>query len=153
MSTQHETGQRDLAACACNNLRKTARVVTQAYDAHLRPTGLRITQFSLLAVLADREPSRMTHLAERMVMDRTTLTRNLKPLEKRGLIRTARGKDTRVHEIRLTAKGRTALQAALPYWEEAQQSILETLGGLRLEGLLSDLAATRKAYHPAQRQF
>lgn len=148
MSTAKKPLQQELAACACNNLRKTARVVTQAYDAHLRPTGLRITQFSLLAVLATRHPLPMTHLAETMVMDRTTLTRNLKPLEKQGLIRIAPGADSRVHEISIRAKGRAKLAAAIPQWERAQKTIAESLGERGLEEMLNGLAATRAVFRP-----
>ena len=151
MKTRNETGQRDPAACACFNLRKTARVVTQVYDAHLRPTGLRATQFSLLATLAPRQPVGVTQLAEKLVMDRTTLTRNLRPLEKRGLIRMAAGADSRVHEISLTEEGRAALQAAIPYWENAQNSIAERLAEPRLDRLLTDLAAAREVFRPGYR--
>ena len=69
----------DLAACACANLRKAARVVTQAYDKALKPTGLRATQFTVIATLATEGDAPLTRLAEALVMDRTTLTRNLKP--------------------------------------------------------------------------
>ncbi len=77
----------DLTACTCANLRKAARAVTQVYDQALRPTGLKATQFTMLATLSNRGDLPLSRLAEALVMDRTTLTRNLKPLVGKGLVR------------------------------------------------------------------
>src|SRR5262245_32843410 len=73
-------------ACVCFNVRKTARVMTQLYDDMLRPTGLRVTQFSLLMGTRSLEPVTLLRLAKVMAMDRTTLTRNLRPLEQQKLL-------------------------------------------------------------------
>lgn len=132
----------DIAACTCANLRKATRVVTQAYDTALAPTGLRTTQFSLLAALSRRPDLPLTQLAEALVMDRTTLTRNLKPLVGQGLIRIDQEKDARVRRINLTEDGKSALNDALPRWQEAQSRLVEALGQGRWSGFLDDLAAT-----------
>jgi DNA-binding MarR family transcriptional regulator len=117
--------------CVCFNLRKAARAVTQVYDAQLKPSGLKATQLSLLAVLASAGPITVKQLAERLVMDRTTLTRNLKPLERDGLIRSSAGEDRRTRSLVLTRKGQAALLRALPLWEEAQTRMLARLGAER----------------------
>jgi DNA-binding MarR family transcriptional regulator len=129
------------ASCACANLRRAARAVTQMYDAMLRPVGLRATQLPLLVVLQLRDSLPMTRLAETMLMDRTTLTRNLRPLERLGLIRIVPGKDLRVREVRITARGREVVATALPLWERAQARVARGLGARRLRRLLADLTA------------
>ncbi len=82
-------------SCACFNLRKVTRAVTQLYDELLRPAGLRVTQFSLLVAVRMAGPVGVTRLVELTVMDRTTLTRNLELLQKQGLIEVASGEDRR----------------------------------------------------------
>jgi DNA-binding MarR family transcriptional regulator len=126
--------------CTCFNLRKATRAVTQLYDQALRPTGLRVTQFSLLAVLrlAGRVP--MTQLADEVVMDRTTLSRNLDVLERDGLVWVEPGLDARVREVELTRAGVAKLEEAFPRWQEAQRTIRRSLGQRRMERMLEDLA-------------
>ena len=119
-------------ACACFNLRKAARAVTQLYDDALRPSGLRATQWSLLMVIRARGVVAVSELAEHAVMDRTTLTRNLKPLERDGLIRIRPGEDRRVREVTLTRRGQAALGRAYPLWREAQAGLAKRLGSSRL---------------------
>ena len=133
---------RQAARCACFNIRKAARAVTQLYDATLEPSGLRATQFSLLMVLHGMGAVTMTRLSSEMVMDRTTLTRNLGPLEKRGLVEAAAGADRRTREIRLTAPGREALALALPLWRRAQACVVGGLGQSHWDRLLPALTAT-----------
>ena len=127
--------------CTCLNLRKATRAVTQLYDEALRSAGLRVTQFSLLAMTKAQEPVTVTKLAEALVMDRTTLTRNLKLLEKQNLVRIAPGVDRREHKISLTATGTRTLAAAFPLWETAQARLADGLGPDRLQRLLTDLSA------------
>jgi len=133
-----EVGRR----CACFNLKRVTRAVTQVYDDYLRPTGLRVTQFSVLVALRNLHQSTINQLADKLVVDRTTLTRNLRPLEDAGLVRTRPGDDRRVREIFLTPAGEEKLQEALPLWREAQGQMRRALGRDRLERLLSDLSAT-----------
>lgn len=129
--------------CACFNLRKATRVVTQLFDEALRPLGLKPTQYTLLVVIRALHPVPVQELAEQVVMDRTTLTRNLRPLERDGLIETRPGRqDRRVREVHLTAAGREMVEKAYPLWKEAQGSVVDALGGDRFSGLLGDLAAT-----------
>ena len=132
-----EMGQR----CACANLRKAARVVTQRYDEIIRPSGLRGTQFGLLMAARALGPVTVTKLADKAMMDRTTLARNLRLLEKKGLIRIEPGKDQRIREVTLTKQGLEALTKALPFWEEAQARMVKGLGEERLNNLLENLEA------------
>jgi DNA-binding MarR family transcriptional regulator len=112
------------APCACMTLRRAARAVTAAYDAALAPSGLRITQFSILRKLARFGPLPVTRLAAEAALDRSTMGRNLNPLERRGLVRIEVGNvDQREHVAHLTAAGASAIETALPYWRKAQQRI------------------------------
>ncbi len=114
--------------CSCAALRRTARQVTQAYDQALRPSGLRLTQFSLLANLARRDGLSVTELAALLAMDRTTLTRNLQPLVRRGWISIAAGADRRSRAVLLTDAGRQAHKAALPHWRAAEKAFRLAMG-------------------------
>ncbi len=136
---------REARDCVCYNLRKAARAVTQLYDEMLRPTGLRGTQYTLLTALRNLGSAAISELAERTVTDRTTLTRNLRLLEERGLIRIEPGEDRRVREARLTDAGREALAEAYPYWRRAQDRMAESLTVTRMRRLLSDLSETVEA--------
>ncbi len=131
-------------ACACFNLRKATRMVTQLYDEALKPAGIRVTQFTVLSATRSAGPISVNRLADRIVMDRTTLTRNLKPLERDGLITMRPGDDLRVREVSLTAKGRKTLHRAYPLWKRVQTRLREQLGDSRVDRLLVDLQATVK---------
>lgn len=132
----------DVAACTCTNIRKAARIVTQAYNDALRPVDLRSTQFTLLANLVKRGDTPLTQLAEAMVMDRTTLTRNLKPLERRQLIHIGQEKDQRVRKIGITPAGKQIFEDALPLWQEVQKQIAQGLGQQRWSDFMNDLSET-----------
>jgi DNA-binding MarR family transcriptional regulator len=107
--------------CTCLAIRQAARHVSQYYDQHLAPSGLRITQFSILSKLKSGGPLTINRLAEVMVMDRTTLGRNILPLQRDGLIAVAQGTvDRRSKELRLTDVGLERLDKAWPYWAVAQ---------------------------------
>ena len=129
----------DPVNCTCFGLRKAARAVTQMYDRALRPTGLRATQISLLIATDRAGPRGVAELAEMMVMDRTTLTRNLKPLLDRGLLEHVASADRRRRPIAITPAGRAALVQALPHWREAQARMADGLGRSRWWRLLGDL--------------
>ena len=111
----------DCAGCICFAVRRAARAITQHYDRALRPTGLRATQFTLLTVLALAGPLPVSRAAGRLGMERTTLTRNLRPLVRQGLVTLGDGDDRRIRTLTLTAKGRRAAVAALLHWREAQR--------------------------------
>ena len=130
------------ATCACSNVRKAARAVTQLFDELLQPTGLRSTQFTLLVAVARLREAPVTQLSRALVMDRTTLARNLKPLESLGLLTVEAGTDRRRHLVRLTERGRQALARALPYWEQAQHQVVTRLGQEQWHALRDSLQAT-----------
>jgi DNA-binding MarR family transcriptional regulator len=127
------------AACVCFNLRRTVRAVTRRYDATLAPVGLTANQFSLLAMLSGLGPIAPGVLADRLGTDRTTLTRNLGPLSRDGLIDIRPEEDRRRRTIHLTPAGRDRLAMALPLWRRAQSEIVEHLGERSLEGLFREL--------------
>lgn len=114
--------------CTCANLRKAARTVTQVFDEAVQPVGLRATQVTLLVAVAARGPIPISALAEILVTDRTTLTRNLNPLERDGLLKIASGEDQRTRLIQITAKGQAVVEEALPLWEQAQSKMIQELG-------------------------
>ena len=134
-----------LENCTCFNLRKAARAVTQMYDEAFRPMGLRATQVSLLAMLGGQAPVTMTQLAKRLGMDRTTLTRNLKPLIAEGLVAAAAGQDRRERTVELTALGQDRLLEARPIWRGLQHRLVAAMGPERWAGLLGDLTAAADA--------
>jgi DNA-binding MarR family transcriptional regulator len=132
------------AGCACRSLRRTARAVTQLYDEMLRPSGLRITQFTLLVAVALSEPVLITRLADALDLDRTTLARDLKPLTERGLLEITAGEDKRTRVVRLTRAGRGAIARAYPLWQQAQARIVQGSGLERwqvMAGRLEEVAA------------
>ena len=126
--------------CTCANLRKAVRAVSQLYDEAFRPIGLRATQFGLLGATGMLGPLTINRLAEAIVMDRTTLTRNLRPLEKQGLIRIKPGKDRREREVSLTKSGEAVLVKGYPLWKKVQGRVVKGLGEERATRLLKDLS-------------
>ena len=119
------------------------------YEEALRPTGLRATQFSLLVATRLYGVTTINRLAKGLVMDRTTLTRNLKPLESQGLVRTNPGsEDRREREVTLTGAGQETLNKALPLWKEVQYEVTLALGQTRVSRLLSDLSAAVDVTQP-----
>jgi len=132
------------AECLCFNIRKASRMVTQIYDEIMQKTRLRGTQFTILANIAGYQSLTITVLAEKLVMDRTTLTRNLKPLEKQGLIVIAPGADRRTRSVQLSTSGHQVLASALPLWRQAQQKMTKQMGKERLSHLIEELRALEK---------
>ena len=117
-----------LDTCMCHKARMAARVVTRAYDDALRPTGLRATQVSVLAAVGARGALSIKSLADTLQMERSTLTRNLRPLEKRGYVELAAERRYRSRVLTLTSAGRAALVTALPLWEGAQRKLKGRVG-------------------------
>ena len=118
--------------CLCTNLRRTARAISSIYDAALAPAGIKITQFSLLRAVERREPVAISELADEVVLDRTTLARNLAPLERDGLLLLSAGADQRVTEVSLTRKGRERIERALPLWAATQSEVSRLLSPGRI---------------------
>jgi len=128
--------------CNCFAVRSAARHVSQFYDQFLVPIGLRTTQFSILAKLKRRGPLTINTLAEDMVMDRTTLGRNILPLERDGLIQVEPlATDRRAKQLRLTNAGEKRLQAGIKAWANAQSQFEATFGAKRAGELRAMLRA------------
>jgi DNA-binding MarR family transcriptional regulator len=134
--------------CTCFNLRKAARAVTQYYDEALRPTGLRATQFSLLSVIKQFGTVNIGTLADEAVMDRTTLTRNLKLLDQEGLVTITPGDDARVREVTLTPAAQERLAIAHRHWKRAQSHMADAMGAEGVRRLLRDLSGAIEAARP-----
>jgi DNA-binding MarR family transcriptional regulator len=123
-----ERAARDVSEqCIFTKLRMAARAVTQHYDETISGSGIRATQFSVLIALAHAPVVPLSKLADTLVMDRTTLTRNLTPLIREGLIEEHSARDRRVRAFALTALGKRTLSRALPGWKKAQAVMLRAL--------------------------
>ena len=133
--------------CTCLALRRATRRVTQIYDAHMKPLGLRITQFAVLGQLGGAGAPiptaiSITVLARRLGLDRSTLGRNLRPLLKAGLVAMEGGADRRAHTLALTDAGRATLDKAIPLWRDAQRHVSEKLGRDKTRALRAVLDET-----------
>jgi DNA-binding MarR family transcriptional regulator len=117
-----------LSPCVCSTLRMVSRAVTQFYDDVLRPSGLRVTQFSILATIARRGEANLRQLEAALAIDQTTLTRSLNLLERDRVIERAPHPDGRIKAMRLTRKGERVLKVARPLWGQAQDKVLRDLG-------------------------
>ncbi|MCI0370245.1 MAG: MarR family winged helix-turn-helix transcriptional regulator [candidate division NC10 bacterium] len=116
-----------------------SRAVTQLYDDVLRPSGLRVTQFSILATIARMDAANLRQLEDTLAIDQTTLTRSVNLLERDGMTERVPHPDGRIKAMRLTSRGRRALEVARPLWAQAQGKVLRELG--------------RKAWADAQRRL
>jgi DNA-binding MarR family transcriptional regulator len=125
--------------CVCFNLRRVTRVVTQYFDAEMRRHGIRSTQGTLLAALHTTGTSTMAELGEILGMERTTLLRNLQPLQRDGLVTVEGGGQGGRVELSLSAKGRKQVEMFAPAWESAQRTAVQVLGEERWSALLADL--------------
>lgn len=135
---------RTSSGCTCFKLRSLSRRVTQFYDRALAACGLKVTQFSLLAhaLRAQREGSlSVSELARLLASDRTTVTRNLRPLVAAGLIEVGAGGDARSRSVVVTPAGAAAYRAALPIWREAETRMRVLLGGDQIAQLHDLIAA------------
>jgi DNA-binding MarR family transcriptional regulator len=122
-------------------LRRASRTVSNAFDTAMRPAGLRSSQFTVLVALALAPQASVSRLARLLGLERTTMTRNLGPLERRGLVRAVTGADRRNRVLQLTPRGRSALARALPAWKAAQARVVQELGERRWAELLRGLKA------------
>lgn len=131
--------------CVCFNLRRVTRVVTQFFDVEMRRHGIRSTQGTVLAALHTTGPSNMAELSEILGMERTTLLRNLRPLQRDGLVNVEGGGHGGFVELSLTTKGRKQIEKLAPAWESAQRTAVKVLGEKRWSALLADLDAVASA--------
>lgn len=115
-------------ACACFKVRQAARLLTRIYDHALKGADLRATQFSLLVAAALGDAPTLSHLADILGMERTTLLRNLGPLERRGLIAVSPEGHRRARQVTVTQTGLQTLARALPLWRAAQERLRAMMG-------------------------
>ena len=128
--------------CLCVRVQRAARALARYFDDALRPVELTHGQFSLLVALNQEEPPIMSEVSAALAMDRTTLTANLKPLDRRGLVKIAvDAKDKRSRRLIITAKGRATLKAAFPIWKAAHAGLDNAVGITRVDRLRADLRA------------
>jgi len=127
-------------ACVCANLRKASRLISQTYDEFFRPSGLKATQFALLMTVRGFGRATVSRLARWAIMDRTTVTRNLKLLEKKGFIKIEPGKDQRERVVTITNEGINALESGLPFWEKAQDHVAEIIGEDKTDRIVKELS-------------
>lgn len=125
--------------CVGFNLRRAARAVSQFYDGALQASGLRSTQFSLLVAIFEHGPVTVNDLADGMVMDQTTVSRNLRVLQKQGYVEMAPGADRRTRAVSITRDGKKVLKDAIPFWKKAQAHVIMKLGDKGMRTLLEAL--------------
>jgi len=133
-----------LTECACFDLRRTTRAVSRMYDGFLRDAGMNISQFALLRRIRAQKELSISTLGRYMVMDRTSITRALAPLERDGLIHSRPGADKRIRIVSVTNKGRKLVEDAEPKWHQAQEVLLETIGADRWRAMSAVLRDTTR---------
>jgi DNA-binding MarR family transcriptional regulator len=133
--------------CACYNLRRTSRAVTQVFDAYFEEIGLKTTQFTVLAALEHESKGRptVTHLASALVLEQSSLSRNLAVLERQGLLALEPGEDKRERIVTLTRAGRALLARGYPVWKRAQAAVAGALGPAELDEQLRALRRMARA--------
>jgi len=137
IDTMLEQGSPD--TCTCGELRKAARAITLLYDNAFKSSGLLSTQFGVLHVICNVDSIRISDLADKLGMDRTTLTRNLAVLEREGFIKISEGKDHRTRNVTATQKGLNAISKAIPLWNEAQRKVKQKMGENSWHELMQNL--------------
>jgi DNA-binding MarR family transcriptional regulator len=127
--------------CVCNNLRRTSRTVTNYYDSLLgQVSDLRMSQVIVLVVLYLAGPQTINELAELMALDRTTIGRNLRPLEQKGLLTLTPGIDQRTRVVTLTPQGQEILMRVVPLWEQAQAHMVTGIGQEQVSAFIAQLS-------------
>ena len=139
-----KTGNELLTECACFDLRRATRAISRMYDDFLRDAGLNITQFSLLRLICVEKDLSISTLGRYMVMDRTSITRALAPLERDRLIYSRTGADKRIRIISVTNKGRKLVESAEPKWRQAQEALMDTIGEDRWRAMSTVLRNTTR---------
>jgi len=123
--------------CSCTNVRRGARAITKFYDSVMQPSGIKVTQFSILRNIINAGPLNVSELSVILRLDRTTLVRNLKYLELNKFIESSAGQDARSRVLKATESGRHIIEEAIPYWEQAQAAIRRRLGSADHEKLIA----------------
>ena len=131
--------------CACANIRKSARSVTQAYENQMRVTGLKVTQYYMLANIVRHNQISISKLGEMMMLDQTTVTRNVNILRKNGYVTVARDNhDNRTKSISATDVGTAKLEEATPIWDRMQHNIENSIGREKYKEVLKTLLMIRE---------
>ncbi len=125
--------------CACNSVRKTARVLARTFDLALAGSGLNITQLAVLRALQRHPLEPLSHVAEDLAMDRTSLYRALAAMQKQGWVSLRAGSDDRSRSAAVTRRGETALARAEPGWANTQRAVIERFGAAEWQALVAEL--------------
>ena|SRR5690349_2255594 len=125
--------------CTCGELRKAARAITLLYDNAFKSSGLLSTQFNVLQAIYNIDSMRISDLANKLGMDRTTLTRNLSVLEREGFIKISQGKDHRARIVTTTQKGRNSVTKTISLWNEVQRKVKDQMGESAWRELMQNL--------------
>jgi DNA-binding MarR family transcriptional regulator len=139
-----KTANELLTGCACFDLRRATRAVSRMYDEFLRDAGLNITQFSMLRLICAEKELSISTLGGYMVMERTSITRALAPLERDGLVQSRPGTDKRIRVVSVSNKGRRLVEGAEPKWRQAQEALLATIGEDRWRAMRTLLRDTTR---------
>jgi DNA-binding MarR family transcriptional regulator len=135
----------EFGPCACSQLRRAARKLSSLYDRSLESAGVTVTQYALLVNIARAGEISRTSLAAQLGMDRTTLTRNLMPLERANLLSSAKSADRRERLIRLSDKGTSKVRESYVLWKKAQEAFASQMGPVKLQKFRSVLKAAEAA--------
>jgi DNA-binding MarR family transcriptional regulator len=147
------TAPHSISGCTCSKLRRLTRRVTAVYDRALAEVGMRVTQYSVLGQLRRLAGASMSELADALDMDRTTLTRNLKPLLEAGWVQVQASKsDARMRSVQLTPAGEKQLQLAKKHWRRAQNEVNVTIGEQRIGELHALIDAYLPLFRPVEEE-
>lgn len=140
MNNEHNEMDYIIQYCACANLRKAARIVTQVYDKQMQSTGLKVTQYYMLVNIAQHEEISISQLGEVMMLDQTTVTRNVNILKNSGFVNITKDKnDLRTKSISITDKGLIKVKEATPLWLEIQEKVENSMSKEKFTDLLETL--------------
>ncbi|PWA07073.1 MarR family transcriptional regulator [Pueribacillus theae] len=146
MNNKHNEMDYIIQLCACANLRKAARIVTQAYEKQMQSTGLKVTQYYMLVNIARHKEISISKLGEIMLLDQTTITRNVHILKKSGYVNITKDKnDSRTKSISITDIGLIKLEEATPIWLQIQQKVENGMGEEKYKDLLETLINLQKS--------
>lgn len=139
--------------CACATTRHAARLLTQLYDHFLRPAGIEAPQFALMVAIDEQHRSHQSAIGLRCAMDKTTVSRNLRLLQRKGWITSTRGRDRRKRQVVLTGAGRKRLAAGWPEWRKAQNQLRAFMRGDEWSAMFRTLQAVMKAAQAAHHRL
>lgn len=130
--------------CTCRNIRMTARVTTQYFDKIFLEAGIKAAQFALLSDISSHGTITINELAEILLMDQTTVTRNIENLRKLNYVYVEQGRDLRKKYVSISKNGYAKLQEALPLWLEAQENLISQIGEHKYEEFLNTLGEIQR---------